>query len=206
MEEIIASFDIDYTEFHEILKHDNSAIVGGAPLACLLKQHDIDPGFEPQSINIFMPMGRALARYDDDEDDITNMGAFLESQGFTQDLNYDASVGALAALPVFNKFHPVCNFTKDGKEVRIICVDYYDIEVFIKRTFNLSVGLCWWNPAKSCGLQSYIETFDLEHTLCKEMYVIPPVLGRTVNPKPVMKNVIDKYIKRGFTLIVNLPE
>lgn len=207
MDELITSFGIDFDKLHEILKNDQSIIVGGAPLACLLKQHGVDPGFEPRSINIFMPTGIAISKcYEDSDDDELEAAAhrlqyFLETQGFTEGAKYDFNLGALAQLPIANRLLPVGNFTKDGKTIRIITVDCYNIEVYVKRSFNLSVGLCWWNPDTSRGYQSYIETIDLERTLCKEMYVLPTAVGKYRNSKPPMQNVVDKYIERGFTLI-----
>jgi hypothetical protein len=146
MESLITSYGIDFHAFQEIINRESLRVSGSAALAGYLKQEGIEPGFEPPSIDIFIPGQRSY-----DGEDMTE---FLLSYGFTRTENGDVS-----------------NFNKDGKSIQVIVADDFNLKEYIIDAFDLSICVSWWN-----SITNTFETFDSERTKRKEMYLMPGTL------------------------------
>lgn len=180
MERLITSYGADFTAFNEIIKRKSFLVTGGAALAAYLEQEGVEYNFKPDRMDIF-----ALEQY---VDDIEELSSFLIAQGFTL-------VHKLGDQGYTDESY-ISEFSKNGKYIQIIGVDYIRLTQYILDVFDLSICITWWD-----GCKGVFETLDPERTRRKEMYIMG---GSLENPDVNLNLRVDLYVTRGFTL-VNLP-
>jgi hypothetical protein len=180
MERLITSYGADFTAFNEIIKRKSFLVTGGAALAAYLEQEGVEYNFKPNRMDIF-----ALEQY---VDDIEELSSFLIAQGFTL-------VHKLGDQGYTDESY-ISEFSKNGKYIQIIGVDYIRLTQYILDVFDLSICITWWD-----GCKGVFETLDPERTRRKEMYIMG---GSLENPEVHLNLRVDLYVTRGFTL-VNLP-
>lgn len=194
MKDLTTSYGIDFNDFQDLMLNAQAIVAGSAALAGYLKEKGIDPGFEPNDMDIFIP--GCVWTYDylilEDFENLLVSSGFIYSDKFTAS-NYDS----------LTSIDSIMCFTKDDKEIQLIIIKCSQIVDFIIKDFDLSICITWWDPSKykldGCG---GFETIDFVVTEQKKMYRTRATLE---SEWAIVKRDlrIQKYESRGFTLIDN---
>ena len=204
MNALISSYGINFQAFQLTLNQVGGIVAGSSALAAYLKQEGIEPGYEPNDIDIFVPGYMQHVR---DErgyvlagqfviKSLKIMKDFLAPYGFTEN-NKFGTIDAPndAYYQSLTKIEKVTSFTNTtGKEVQVIVIDSYDIIKHISKDFDLSACISWWDATSNT-----FETMDPDTTKRKEMYLMHATEASELHEKNKVR--LEKYISRGFKLI-----
>ena len=182
----------------------NGLVAGSSALAEYLKQEGIDPGFQPNDLDIFIEGFIELARDRNGWEivgkhmirSLDKMKNFLAKYGFTENDKFgtiDAPTkGYYSSLA---KIQKVTSFTnKDGKEIQVIVIDSPKLLAHITQDFDLSCCISWWDAHNNT-----FKTMNPETTKRKEMYIVKEVETEEQIEKTKLR--LQKYAARGFKLI-----
>ena len=204
MDALISSYGINFQAFQLTLSQVRGLVAGSSALAAYLKQEGIEPGYEPNDIDIFVP-GRM--EYIRDErghivagqyviKSLKTMKDFLAPYGFTESDKFgtiDAPNNEYYAS--ISRIQKVTSFTNaSGKEIQVIVIDNCDLVTHIFKEFDISACISWYDTTSNT-----FKTFDPDATKRKEMYLWRVVEDEKLHEKN--KARLEKYISRGFKLI-----
>lgn len=204
MNALISSYGIDFVAFQNILRRVEGIVAGSSALAAYLKQEGIEPGFEPNDIDIFIPGYIEYVRDDRGRPvagqyvikSLKAMKDFLAPYGFTENDKFGtidnpatSYYGTLAGI------QKVTSFTNpSGKEIQVIVIQSLTILEHIQKDFDLSACITWYDLYNNT-----FKTFDPVTTMKKEMYLMRVADTDEFHAKN--KARAEKYISRGFKLI-----
>jgi hypothetical protein len=202
MEPLITSYGIDFLPFQLTVNSLDGLVAGSSALAAYLKQEGIDPGFQPNDLDIFVPgylehvrdarghiaAGQYVIK------SLQTMKNFLSVYGFTENDKFgsidelnDSYYSSLA------KIQKVTSFTnKGGKEIQVIVIDSNNLINHISKDFDLSCCISWWDSSTNT-----FKTMDPVTTKRKEMYFVRET-DTEIEEKT--KKRAEKYSSRGFKL------
>lgn len=204
MNTLISSYGIDFHAFQLTLRSVGGIVAGSSALAAYLKQEGIEPGYEPNDIDIFVPgrmehvrdeRGRPVAGQFVIKS-LQTMKNFLAPYGFTEN-NKFGTIDAPndAYYTSLNKIKKVTSFTNpSGKEIQVIVIDAYNLIQHISKDFDLSACITWYDVANNT-----FKTFDPDTTKRKEMYFVRVSETDEIHEKNKART--EKYISRGFKLV-----
>jgi hypothetical protein len=204
MDALISSYGINFQAFQLTLSSVYGIVAGSSALAAYLKQEGIEPGYEPNDIDIFIP-GRMQHVRDERGRPVAGqfvikslktMKDFLAHYGFTENDKFGTTEAPNDTYyRSLTKIEKVTSFTNTaGKEVQVIVIDAYSIIQHIQMDFDLSVCISWYDVSTNT-----FKTFDPDATKRKEMYFVRLGDGDKVHDKN--KARAEKYISRGYKLI-----
>jgi hypothetical protein len=185
MEALISSYGINFANFKNTIITTYSLVAGSSALAEYLKQDGIDPGFQPNDIDIFVHYCYINSNYTAISKLLKRYG-FIKNDKFTEkDTEYYE--GSL------NEIRQVTSFTNQlGKEIQLIVIDTNSMIKYITNDFDISACISWWNAS-----ENRFETINPYTTKRKEMYYTG---SRDQTDERVALRTA-KYIQRGFKLI-----
>lgn len=202
MEEYITPYGIDFKEFRGVLNTHTAMVAGSVALAGFLKQNGVDPGFEPNDIDIFIyspptpqtdMFGNTIKgkyRYELLELITDLMGGW----GFTPNEKFSTNKNTMYTISL-DRITKIVSFTnKAEKEIQVIVLSNPCIIEYMETNFDLSCCVSWWNPKSD-----RFETFDPYYTLKKEVYIMRHPKTDKRHQKDLER--VQKYIHRGFTHI-----
>lgn len=188
MEELITSYGLPFHDFQKLLKRIDGVVTGSAALAMYLKQEEIDSGFVPNDIDIFV-------QERGDYSVCSELTQFLRKYGFKKSDKFDVEEGGRSYYPELNDILTVDSYMNEaGKEIQIICLNTMAerIEDYICTQFDLSICATWWDSEQ-------FHTLNPSLTKRKMMYRIDKPLVLLIDSKLDVR--IEKYLLRGFTLV-----
>ena len=206
MNALISSYGIDFQAFQLTLSQVRGIVAGSSALAAYLKQEGIEPGYEPNDIDIFVPghlepvrdargyrvAGQFMIR------SLKTMKDFLAPYGFTENDKFgpiDGPIEPNTYSESLNRIQKVTSFTNAcGKEVQVIVIDSYNLIDHISKDFDISACITWYDVSSNT-----FKTFDPDATKRKEMYLMHTPNIDELHEKN--KARLEKYISRGFKLI-----
>ncbi len=204
MESLLTTYGIDFAAFSTMIKTENALVAGSFALAGYLKQEGLDPGFEPNDMDIFV-IGRQERVYTNDGHPVEppsyriysleRIADFLCEQGFTENTKFGRS-GARTAkyYGAMNKIQRVVSFNnKSGKEIQVIAVKAQDLKQYMYREFDLSCCTSYWAP--------WDNTFASVSPLTKQRRMYYMHEPRDEAEKAKMAARAKKYEERGFVLV-----
>ena len=178
MDQYLADYGLKSADLRAHLSRHNCTLAGSFALSCYMKIRGVDPGFEPNDIDIWVPHGAyawSLERYFKDNG-YTRSDKFDRQNQYSHDKNIITNIVALM---------------KNGKEIQLIYIKFENVLDYIKTCFDLSCCITWLDNASG-----NLETLIPELTLKKEMKLL------LRNDKTCSRCI--KYEQRGFTLIDNM--
>ena len=181
---IILKYNIMQVNNFTSFLDSNTIIAGSFALASYFAQEEIEIGFEPNDIDIFVSTEK-FGGIDNFIDEITVFMAVYDysprEEGWA---GGDYDIGTEIKRVVSFKNRAI------NKKIQIIVVETLNLTEYIKTFFDLSVCATWWNSK-----EYRFETLDPEHTLRKEMYTLDLWIDIVKDSR------IQKYTDRGFTSI-----
>ena len=171
----------------------NAIVAGSAALALYLKQEEIDPGFEPADLDIWVEETHDTWRsngYCDQFANSTTFCFFLVKHGYDITTKFDNSItdNYYNNMPyIKHVFHFI---NRDQKEIKVYTVRQNNLVQYIHDHFDLTACMAWWNA--ECN------SFRNSHpglTCKKELYVLPDF---TKEERTLAR--VEKYKARGFTI------
>jgi len=204
MNTLIQSYGFDYEQFRYILYKTGGMIAGSSALAEYLKQNGINPGYEPNDIDIWVydnHYSHKCSRCNTDScySNINILSKFMINNGFIltetnkdykiveEGEEYDLSLSKIECVKTFTN--------RNGKTIQIILVHDFNIQSYIKYNFDLSICTTWWDVN-----DELFYTACPELTLKKQMFFNSKDTISKTDPTH-LKERIDKYVSSGFTLI-----
>jgi len=191
MDTFIQEYDIEFSQFQDIIIKTNSLVAGSSALAQYLKQEGVEYSFVPNDIDIFI----------NGQDNKDSMVTFLKKLGYIIGPKFNDTSYITSDYKNMTGIECVLSFINNNeKEIQLIVLENdSDVHEFIYCNFDLSCCVTWWNAENN-----RFATIDAEHTLKKEMYFIMPFLeikneGKCLDSRSL--NRLCKYITRGFTNI-----
>ena len=204
MESLITSYGINFQAFQNTIKRVDGLVAGSSALAEYLKQEGIEPGFQPNDLDIFIEGFIELARDANGWEingktmirSLDKMRDFLGTYGFSENDKFgtiDAPTeGYYTSL---KKILKVTSFTnKDNKEIQVIVIGSPKLIQHISNDFDLSACISWWD-----AFTNTFKTLDPVTTKRKEMYFVRENEASEIEEKT--KKRAEKYVSRGFKLI-----
>ena len=204
MESLITSYGINFKSFQQTIKNLNGLVAGSSALAEYLKQEGIEPGFQPNDIDIFIPGYKVPARdawnciipgkYEIKSLNI--MKEFLAMFGFNENGKFSTLDKSNEDYSTsLNKIQKVTSFyNADKDEIQIIVVDDHRLLDYIYKDFDLSACISWWNSDTNT-----FHTMNPYTTKRKEIYITRN--AGTGELHRMNKLRIHKYKVRGFKII-----
>lgn len=213
MQQLISSYDINFSEFRIALHQTGGIVAGSAALSAYLNQEGIDPGFKPNDLDIFIPgikqnvidaMGNIIPNqyYIKSLDTMTK---FLAPYGYIKNNKFNT----IRSESYYNTIQGIQNVTgftnSNNKEIQVIIINSYNIIDHIFKNFDLSVCVSWY-----CNITNSFKTLNPELTKRKEMFSLRLETDEKLITKAAIRT--EKYIARGFKLInkpcpfINIPD
>lgn len=175
MDKYITEYELNPIELYNHLAQSNSYIAGSFPLSIFLKENGIDPNFEPNDLDIWVP---------------ENIRSWTFCNFFTE-RGYKF-IDKFAKQNKYNHVNSniktVYSYFKHGKEIQLIFIRGVDVVEHIKHSFDLTCCVTWFD-----NISREIKTLEPELTLKKEMKLL------LRNDKCCTR--VIKYEKRGFKLL-----
>jgi len=182
MDAIVSEYVADFEEFKTLIGNASAIVAGSSALAGYLIQEGIAPGFSPTDIDIFIPSGV----YGVDSRDVQNLVDIFAESGFTESDKFTRE-----GYDKIGQIDTIISMVNGYMEIQIIVVNCGNIIEYIKRNFDISVCISWWDYKTN-----RFETMAPEFTRLKQMYTV--AIPHGVDKRDER---IQKYIKRGFTLV-----
>ena len=199
-ETLLNIYGINSQHFQLTFYNFNYLVAGSFALYGYLQQEGIEPGFQPNDIDIFLEgtfeLPKRAKSYKEGkyaETKIQIIKALLMQYGFElkesdgKEKEYYTSNSNIKRIESF--VHP------NGKKIQIIVVKLginKSLPNYIERNFDLSVCITHYD-----SLVNKFKTYDEENTKSKIMYIV-----NNSNFKPWRNS---KYVKRGFVLVDRRP-
>jgi len=191
MEAFLTSYELPFAPFRELLSTTNSLVAGSAPLALYLQQNNVEPGFEPGDIDIWVEDTNELIALHGNYRQYGNyylFSNFLIQNGFNVACKYEPKETDYDNL--HNITHILSFENRKGKKIQIILLKEKNIPIYIAKHFDLSICMSWWNP-----IDNIFDTMNESITLAKKMYHYPS------RNQAREQERIEKYQARGFQLL-----
>jgi len=180
MNEFISSYGFNFEEFQSTIAQTNALVTGSAALALYLQQHDVEPDFETNSLDIFV-----------DGEHAASLVACIQSKGYHVIMQED-TYEEMAQIDLVITF-------RLEKVIQVIVLQHVkSVLDYIVCNFDLSVNATWWDAAENT-----FKTLCPTDTLLKEMYLINTTMQHKQldSTLPMVQRVrLVKYEERGFDL------
>ena len=181
MDAIVSEYVADFEEFKTLIGNASAIVAGSSALAGYLIQEGIAPGFLPTDIDIFIPSGV----YGVDSRDVQNLVDIFAESGFTESDKFSSDYDNIGLIDT------IISMVNGYMEIQIVVINCANIIEYIKHNFDISVCISWWDYKTN-----RFETMAPQLTRLKKMYTVgkPDCIDKR-------DKRIQKYIKRGFTLV-----
>jgi hypothetical protein len=207
MEQLLTSYGISFPEFKEAMTRTNSIIAGSSALYAYLTEKGINPGYEPNDIDIWVEDRVYTILNQGGYNYRSNVSLILQTVlncGFSvhkmRNLNWisadhDPNDVYIPELAGIKKIYYLKN--KDGKEIQIIETERGNLAEYIAKRFDFSICATWWN-----AVENKLHTLHPAFTEKKRMFLLRP--AEVMNKDKYEKRYV-KYEGRGFTLTEQYP-
>ena len=193
MESFLASYGLPFEEFRTLLTETNSLVAGSAALALYLKQEDVDPGFEPNDLDIWVEQNHDTWFSSGRVNQLANdwkFALFLVKHGYDLTTKFDSTINEHYYSTMANIKHIFHFINRDGKMIQVISVRDTNLVQYIHEYFDLTASMSWWNSIENIFRTSY------PGLTCRKEFEI---LQNYRTQERTLKRV-EKYKERGFTL------
>lgn len=191
MESLIASYELNFPAFRDLLSTTNSLVAGSAALYAYFRERGVDPEFVPGDLDIWVEDTRdlvALRGAYEQRGNLYRFSNFLLQQGYNVSSKFQTKHGG--DYDQVQHITQIFSFiNRQQKEIQLIMITQKNIRDYIEKYFDLSPCVTWWNAK-----ENYMETLRPE-TLQHKMSVMPQL---EVGPRELAR--IQKYEARGFKL------
>lgn len=143
MNALLDTYHIPFAPFQHLLQTRNALLAGSAPLAVYLQEHDIDPGFTPHNLNLWV----------EDHPTSGNREAFLD---FFQQLGYETVTYLSTEYTLL---------FQGTRRIQLLFVPDTNLLEYLALHFDLSCCMTWWDAT-----ENHCETVWPEETLHKRMF------------------------------------
>jgi hypothetical protein len=204
MESLITAYGFDFNTFRSVLA-DANGIIAGSSVARVLFDSYVKNGqlkdFKENDIDIFVSTFCGDGSDDGSTSNRANIDSFksfLKDVGYTYnaDLSVDSNSNKLRYMPS-DKIESVATYTFNGKKIQVVTVTI-DVVEFIKTETDISITTAHWIAAQNTIVYNF-DTDSLSFYIDNQ-YVDILKEDDTDFKKRLTKR-INKYIKRGFTMI-----
>jgi hypothetical protein len=193
MEEFITSYKIPFEDFRTLMTETNALMAGSAALALYLKQEGVDPGFEPNDLDIWVEETHDTWLSSGRVNELANdwkFALFLVKHGYDLTTKYDSTVNAHYYNTMTDIKHIFHFINSDGKKVQVIMIRDSNPVQYIQRHFDLTACMSWWN-----SIDNVFRTSFPGLTCKKEIQILP---GFSKEERTLKR--VEKYIARGFII------
>jgi hypothetical protein len=193
MESFLQSYHLPFEEFRTLVTDNNALVAGSAALALYLQQEGIDPGFEPNDLDIWVEDTHdtwyASGRVNQLANS-TKCTLFLVKHGYDLTTKFDSTINEHYYSTMTNIKHIFHFINRHGKKVQLICVRDANLVQYIHTHFDITACMTWWN-----SIDNIFHTIYQGLTCRKEFEILKDCMKeeRTLAR-------VEKYKARGFTV------
>ena len=193
MEEFTASYGLPFEDFRTLMTETNGLVAGSAALALYLKQEGIDPGFEPNDMDIWVEethdtwYGNGRCK---EFANSTKVAYFLIKNGYDITTKYDNSIRQDYYNTMANIRYIFDFINPSGKKIQLMMIRDPNPVQYVQRHFDLTACITWWNP-----IENVFRTSFPGLTCKKEMQILP---GFSKEERTLKR--VEKYVARGFII------
>ena len=193
MESLLTSYALPFEGFRTLVTQQNALVAGSTALALYLKQEGIDPGFEPNDLDIWVEETHDTWFTSGRVNQLANstiFTLFLVKHGYDLTTKFDSTINEhyYNTMPnikhIFHFIHP------HGKKVQLICVRDENMVDYIYNHFDITICMSWWD-----SIENVFRTPYPEITRRKEFDILPAF---TKEERTLAR--VEKYKTRGFTI------
>jgi hypothetical protein len=193
MESFLTSYGLPFEGFRTLVTEHNALVAGSAALALYLQQEGIDPGFEPNDLDIWVEETHdtwyASGRVNQLANS-TTFTLFLVKHGYDLTTKFDSTVNEHYYKTMTHIKHIFHFINPRGKKVQVICVRNANLVQYIQHHFDITACISWWNSIDNIFRHSF------PGITCKKQLQI--IQGFTHEALTLKR--IEKYKARGFTI------
>lgn len=193
MESFLTSYGLPFEEFRTLLMEHNAIVAGSAALTMYLKQEEIDPGFEPADLDIWVEETHDTWYSNGKINTLANSTKFcffLVKHGYNLTMKFDNGINDHYYRNMTNIKHIFHFINSEKKEIQLIMVRETNLVQYIYDHFDLTACISWWNAESNSFRNSHPGL-----TCKKELYVLP---NFTKDERTLER--VEKYKARGFTI------
>ena len=188
MDALLQCYLLNKNTFLELLQKETILLSGSSALACYLKQEGIEPGFEPNDLDVWISST--------DREMEEKLVTFLQDSGYRMTHCHVENDQYVERL---NGIQQVMTLELDSKKIQVIRLSSpRSLVNYVVNHFDFSVCMTWWN----FEIMQF-ETVYSALTLQKKMFVRRSFLSQIHSAR--LKERLQKYISRGFTVVDEPP-
>jgi len=193
MESFLTSYSLPFEGFRTLVTEQNALIAGSSALALYLQQEGIDPGFEPDDLDIWIEETHDTWYASGRVHQLANSTIctlFLVKHGYDLTTKFDSTVNEHYYSTMTHIKHIFHFVNPHGKKVQLICVRDSNLVQYIHDHFDITACISWWNAVN-----------NVFHTVCEGLTCKKEfeILQDCVKEERTLARV-EKYKARGFTV------
>lgn len=135
MQTLVSKYQLPFDTLQDLLLNNNVLLAGSAALSSYLEQENAPIQFEPSDIDIWIDSSQWNTLHP--------IIIFLQQHGYELTQQFDASTDEYGAWT--HHIKRISTFTKKDLKIQLIFLDVWDLEDYIRKYFDLSVCMTWWN-------------------------------------------------------------
>jgi hypothetical protein len=193
MESFLTSYGLPFEGFRTLVTEHNALVAGSAALALYLKQEGIDPGFEPDDLDIWVEETHDTWYASGRVNQLANstlFTLFLVKHGYDLTTKFDSTVNEHYYSTMTHIKYIFHFINRNGKKVQLICVRDANLVQYIQTHFDITACISWWNSIDNIFRHSFPGI-----TCKKQLQIIQGFADEALTLKR-----IQKYKARGFTI------
>lgn len=193
MESFLQSYQLPFEGFRTLFTKQNALVAGSAALALYLQQEGIDPGFEPNDLDIWVEDTHDTWFTSGRVNQLANstlFTLFLVKHGYDLTTKFDSTINEHYYNTMTHIKHIFHFVNRHGKKVQLICVRNENLVQYIHDHFDITACISWWNALD-----------NVFHTVCEELTCRKEfeILQDCVKEERTLARV-EKYKARGFRI------
>ena len=193
MESFLTSYGLPFEPFRTLVTETNALVSGSTALALYLKQEDIDPGFEPDDLDIWVEETHDTWHASGHVNQFANSTTFtlfLVKHGYDLTTKFDSTINEHYYRTMAHIKHIFHFINRHGKKVQLICVRDAHLVQYIQYHFDITACISWWNSIDNVFRNAFPGL-----TQKKEFQILR---GFEKDERTLKR--VEKYKARGFTI------
>jgi len=185
MERLLTTYGIPYSPFRDRLQEVRGVVAGSAALAIYLEENNVEAGYEPNDMDIWIPTATPSTPLSD----LFFDHGYVLLRLFKQSDHYAEQLQHITKILTFQ------HYTR-STTIQVIHVDCrHVVHEHIIPQFDISACMTWWDP-----YQETADTFIPEMTLKKQM-LLPCTTDPCITDPQRFRLRVEKYKARGFVAV-----
>lgn len=192
MDALLTHYSLESEPFLQLLARPNVLLTGSSALSLYLQENGVEPGFEPNDIDIYVAMPHAVQNGTFmsflQNADLGVLFRYLLTRGYNSIANGSEEIKEYDELP---ERAITLTLAREDRRIQLVALRCENLVEYLCANSDLSACMTWWNAAQGRCENAYPE-WTLRRAMRRMNY------GPQIHP--VHQARIEKYEARGFVL------